>query len=94
VLGRRRTFEEKARLLGVSRGTYARILGQALRNVSQSLYTLLLLGYLGMLGERRFSWLMELGRALEDGEMEEALEMLAQLAKEASPRPRPPPLFP
>jgi hypothetical protein len=26
--------------------------------------------------------------------MEEALEMLAQLAKEASPRPRPPPLFP
>ncbi|MDT7877999.1 MAG: hypothetical protein RQ798_03745 [Candidatus Caldarchaeales archaeon] len=94
VLGRRRTFEEKARLLGVSRGTYARILGQALRNVSQSLYTLLLLGYLGMLGERRFSWLMELGRALEDGEIEEALEMLAQLAKEASPRPRPPPLFP
>lgn len=88
--GMRRTFEEKARLLGVSRGTYAKILRQALRNISQSIHTLLLLGYLGLLGERRFSWLLELSQALESGEMEDALEILERLAGSATGRPQPP----
>ncbi|MEM0482335.1 MAG: hypothetical protein QXM16_05565 [Nitrososphaerota archaeon] len=88
--GIRRTFEEKARLLGVSRGTYAKILGQALRNISQSIHTLLLLGYLGLLGERRFAWLLELSQALESGEMEDALEILERLAGKATGRPQPP----
>lgn len=88
--GRRRTFEEKARLMGVSRGTYAKILGQALRNISQSIHTLLLLGYLGMLGEKRFSWLLELSQALESGEIYDALKILEELAGRAKSRPQPP----
>ncbi|MEM4199214.1 MAG: hypothetical protein QW234_02765, partial [Nitrososphaerota archaeon] len=46
-IGRRRTFEEKAKLMGITRGSYAKILGQALRNITQSLHALLLLGYMG-----------------------------------------------
>ncbi|MCS7145354.1 MAG: hypothetical protein RMJ28_07055 [Nitrososphaerota archaeon] len=88
--GRRRTFEEKARLMGVSRGTYAKILGQALRNITQSIHTLLLLGYLGLLGERRFTWLLELSQALEAGELYDALKVLERLAEKVTGRPQPP----
>lgn len=88
--GRRRTFEEKARIMGVSRGSYAKILGQALRNITQGLHTLLLLGYLGLLGERRFGWLLELSQALEAGELYDALKILEELAGKAMRRPQPP----
>ena len=46
-------YEEKARIrfLAVSRGAFNRSLRQARRNVIQSIYTILLLGYLGILEE-------------------------------------------
>jgi hypothetical protein len=46
-------YEEKAqiRFLAVSRGAFNRSLRQARRNVLQSIYTVLLLGYLGILEE-------------------------------------------
>ncbi|MCK4884756.1 hypothetical protein KAS24_01675 [Candidatus Bathyarchaeota archaeon] len=46
-------YDEKARLriLAVSRGAFNRTLRQARRNVTQSIYTILLLGYLGILEE-------------------------------------------
>ena len=46
-------YDEKARLriLAVSRGAFNRSLRQARRNVIQSIYTILLLGYLGILEE-------------------------------------------
>jgi len=88
--GVKRTFEEKAYVMGISRGSYAKILGQALRNVTKSLYTLLLLGYIGLLGERRFGWLIDLSLAMEAGELQEALELLEELASRAGRPPRPP----
>ncbi|MEM2198647.1 MAG: hypothetical protein QXE49_07565 [Nitrososphaerota archaeon] len=89
-IGRRRTFEEKAKLMGITRGSYAKILGQALRNITQSLHTLLLLGYMGLLGERRFSWLIEISQALEAGELYDALKILEELAEKATRHPQPP----
>jgi len=46
-------YEEKAKLrvLAVSRGAFNRSLRQARQNVTQSIYTILLLGYLGILEE-------------------------------------------
>ena len=46
-------YDEKARLriLAVSRGAFNRSLRQARQNVTQSIYTILLLGYLGILEE-------------------------------------------
>jgi len=46
-------YDEKARLriLAVSRGTFNRSLRQARHNVTQAIYTILLLGYLGVLEE-------------------------------------------
>lgn len=46
-------YEEKAklRILAVSRGAFNRSLRQAKQNVTQSIYTILLLGYLGILEE-------------------------------------------
>ena len=46
-------YDEKAklRILAVSRGAFNRSLRQARQNVTQSIYTILLLGYLGILEE-------------------------------------------
>jgi predicted DNA-binding protein (UPF0251 family) len=46
-------YDEKAklRILAVSRGAFNRTLRQARHNVTQSIYTILLLGYLGILEE-------------------------------------------
>ena len=52
VSGRSVIYEEKARLRlmksGVSRGAFNRSLAQARRNVIKSIYTIILLGYLGV----------------------------------------------
>lgn len=77
----RMRFSEKARRLGVSRGTYARILQQALNNVSQSLFTVLLLSYMGMLGEERHRWFIEIGEAIRDGRLDDALSMLEEMQR-------------
>jgi len=46
------TYEKKAKLrlikMGVSRGAYNRTLAQARKNIIKSIYTLILLGYLGL----------------------------------------------
>jgi len=46
-------YDEKAklRILAVSRGAFNRSLRQARQNVAQSIYTIMLLGYLGVLEE-------------------------------------------
>ncbi|MQY62304.1 hypothetical protein GH146_03325 [archaeon] len=46
-------YDEKAklRIFAVSRGAFNRSLRQARQNVTQSIYTILLLGYLGILEE-------------------------------------------
>lgn len=46
-------YDEKAdlRILSVTRGAFNRSLRQARKNVTQSIYTILLLGYLGILEE-------------------------------------------
>lgn len=53
VLDKGLKYDEKAklRILAVSRGAFNRSLRQARQNVTQSIYTILLLGYLGILEE-------------------------------------------
>ena len=52
VTGRKIIYEQKARLRlmksGVTRGAFNRSLAQARRNVTKSIYTMILLGYLGV----------------------------------------------
>lgn len=79
--GVRLRFSERARRMGVSRGTYARILQQALNNVSQSLFTVLLLSYMDMLGERRHRWFIEIGEAVRDGRLDDALAILEEMQR-------------
>jgi len=61
--------EEKAKLrllkAGVSRGSFNRTLRQAKRNVIQSLYTILLLGYLGVFEDPRLEPYLEVANKLQ-----------------------------
>jgi len=61
--------EEKARLrllkAGVSRGSFNRTLRQAKRNIIQSLYTILLLGYLGVFEDPRLDPYLEVANKLK-----------------------------
>jgi len=63
------TMEEKARLrllkAGVSRGSFNRTLKQARRNVIQSVYTVLLLGYLGVFEDARLTPYLEVANKLQ-----------------------------
>ncbi|MDW8043883.1 MAG: hypothetical protein RMJ30_06575 [Nitrososphaerota archaeon] len=73
---------EKARLLGVTKGTYAKVLQQALRNLSQSVFTVLLMGYLGLQGrEDGPGWIVEVGEHLRAGRFDEALEVLSEVER-------------
>lgn len=60
-------YDEKARirLLAVSRGAFNRSLRQARRNVIQSIYTILLLGYLGILEEISLEPYIEIANRLQ-----------------------------
>lgn len=67
-LGRRLGAEEKASLrLGkkVSRGSFNRTLRQARLNIIKAIYTVLLLGYLGVLSSPELEPYVELGSALK-----------------------------
>ena len=70
VAGRPLSFEEKAQLRisrsRVSRGAFNRTLRQARRNTLRSLYTVLLLGYLGVLESPRLEPYMEIGSRLRN----------------------------
>jgi len=60
-------YKSKLRLLekGVSRGAFNRTLRQAQRNVVCSIYTVLLLGYLGLLETPRLNRYLEMSNQLE-----------------------------
>ena len=60
-------YEEKARirLLAVTRGAFNRSLRQARRNIIQSIYTILLLGYLGILEEMSIEPYVEVANKLK-----------------------------
>ena len=70
---------EKAAVRGVSKGAYARTKRQALDNVKRSIYTLLLLRFLGVLGDGAVASIMEAAERLVKGEAEEALEALERM---------------
>ncbi|MDW8042369.1 MAG: hypothetical protein RMJ75_06190 [Nitrososphaerota archaeon] len=74
-------MSEKARLLGVTKGTYAKVLQQALRNLSQSVFTVLLMSYLGLQGQEGPSWIVEVGEHLRAGRFDEALDVLVEIEK-------------
>jgi hypothetical protein len=62
-------YEEKAKLrllrTGVSRGAFNRTLKQARRNIIQSVYTILLLGYLGVFEDTRLDPYLEAANKLQ-----------------------------
>ena len=62
------TSDQKARLRRrkVSKGAFNRSLIQAYRNVRQSLFTTLLMGYLGLLESPRLASFLELGERLSE----------------------------
>lgn len=72
-------FSEKGRLMGITKGSYARILSQALRNISQSLFTVILLSYVGLLNDDRQRWFLELGETVREGRIDEAILLLEEM---------------
>ncbi|MCS7142276.1 MAG: hypothetical protein NZ920_00560 [Aigarchaeota archaeon] len=80
-LGRRASYQLKADALGVSRGSYAKIIGQAMKNIREAMFTVLLVSYLGLLGEERHSWFVELGELLREGRIEEAIALLEEMGE-------------
>ena len=90
--------DEKAKLRllkeGVSRGSFNRTLRQARRNVIQSIYTILLLGYLGVFEDTRLDPFLEVANKLQtymsaykdmmrgEGIMDEHLRLVKMLRDE------------
>ncbi len=70
VAGKPVTNEEKALLrqskAGISRGAFNHTLRQARKNVIQSIYTILLLGYLGIFDDTRLDPYLEAASKLKD----------------------------
>ncbi len=70
VAGKALTNEEKALFrvskAGISRGAFNHTLKQARRNVIQSIYTILLLGYLGIFEDTRLDPYLEAAAKLKD----------------------------
>jgi len=70
ITGKVLTNEEKALMrlskAGISRGAFNHTLRQARRNVIQSMYTILLLGYLGIFEDTRLDPYLEAGSKLRD----------------------------
>ena len=67
--GKSLRYEEKAKLrllrTGISRGAFNRTLKQARRNTIQSVYTILLLGYLGIFEDTRLDPYLEVANKLQ-----------------------------
>ncbi len=90
--------DEKAKLRllkeGISRGAFNRTLRQARRNVIQSIYTILLLGYLGVFEDTRLDPFLEVANKLRtymsaykdmmggEGVMDEHLRLVKMLREE------------
>jgi len=67
ISGKSLKYDQKAklRLSAVSRGAFNRTLRQARRNVIQSIYTILLLGYLGVFDDTRLYPYLEIANKLQ-----------------------------
>lgn len=69
ISGKALKYEEKARLrlikAGVSRGSFNRTLKQARKNVIQAVYTVLLLGYLGVFDSTNLNPYLEISQKLK-----------------------------
>lgn len=72
-------LSEKASLMGITKGSYARILSQALSNISQALFTVILLSYIGLLKDDKQEWFIELGKAVREGRIDEAILLLEEM---------------
>ena len=64
------SYEERARLLNLTKGAYARIRKQAVKNITEALFTVILSAYLGMLKLPSISWILEIGELLQEGDIE------------------------
>ena len=67
IFGKSLKYDQKAkiRLSAVSRGAFNRTLRQARRNVIQSMYTIFLLGYLGVFDDTRLDPYLEIANKLQ-----------------------------
>jgi len=98
ISGKSLKTDEKAKLRllkeGISRGAFNRTLRQARRNVIQSIYTILLLGYLGVFEDTRLDPFLEVANKLQtymsaykdmmggEGVMDEHLRLVKMLRAE------------
>jgi len=78
-LGLKLSVEEKARLRGVSKGAYARTKRQAINNIKRSIYTLMLLRFLGILGDESLTSILEASELLNGGRFDEAVTILRSM---------------
>jgi len=70
ISGKRIVYEDKAKMRliksGVSRGSFNRTLAQARNNTIKSIYTLILLGYLGILDTPNLDPYLEIANRIRD----------------------------
>ncbi|HIQ29993.1 MAG TPA: hypothetical protein EYH45_05455 [Candidatus Caldiarchaeum subterraneum] len=64
------SYEERARLLKLTKGAYARIRKQAIKNITEAMFTVILAAYLGMLKLPSINWILEIGELLHEGDVE------------------------
>jgi hypothetical protein len=68
ISGKKIVYEDKAKLRtvksGVSRGSFNRTLAQARRNIIRSIYTVILLGYLGIFDDSRLNPYIEISNKI------------------------------
>jgi len=79
--GMRLSVEEKAKLRGVSKGSFLRTKKQAMDNVVRALYTVLLLGYLGLLELPNYSWFLQASETLNNRDPEAIANLLLKLTE-------------
>lgn len=75
------TVEEKAKLRGVSKGSFLRTKKQAIDNITKSLYTVLLLGYLGLFELPTYSWFLQASETLNGRDPEAIANLLLRLTE-------------
>jgi len=75
-LGLKLSVEKKARLRGVSKGAYARTKRQAIDNIRKSIYTIMLLRLLGIIGDEAVASILEASNLLVMGRVDDAVTVL------------------
>ncbi|MCS7134022.1 MAG: hypothetical protein NZ921_04415 [Candidatus Caldarchaeum sp.] len=73
------TSHQRAALRGVTKGSFLRTRKQALRNVQKSLFTLILLSYLGIIKLPQYRWFFDLSEAFEEKDWETVKQFLTKL---------------